>query len=339
MEQFFKQFNDVILPIIFSTVLPIVGKILLVVLPLVGAVAYLTLMERKVIGAMQLRKGPNVVGPFGLLQPLADGVKLMFKEVIIPTSANKVLFLLAPVITFVLALIGWAVVPFSGEFVISDINVGVTYLLATSSLGVYGIIIAGWASNSKYAFLGAIRSSAQMISYEVSIGLVIVSVVLWTGSLNLSEIVSAQSGRWFVFPLFPMFILFFVSALAETNRLPFDLPEAESELVAGYNVEYSSMPFSMFFLGEYANMILISAFAAILFLGGWLPPFDIAILNAIPGPVWLMAKIFILLFCFIWVRATLPRYRYDQLMRLGWKVFLPISLIWVVGTAAVIVYL
>lgn len=338
MEQFLKQFNDVILPVILSTVLPIVGNILLVVLPLVGAIAYLTLMERKVIGAMQLRKGPNVVGPFGLLQPLADGVKLMFKEVIIPANANKILFLLAPVITFVLALIGWAVIPFSEKFVISDINVGVTYLLATSSLGVYGIIIAGWASNSKYAFLGAIRSSAQMISYEVSIGLVIVSVILWTGSLNLSEIVLAQEERWFVLPLFPMFVVFFVSALAETNRLPFDLPEAESELVAGYNVEYSSMPFSMFFLGEYANMILISSFAAILFLGGWLPPFDIAILNAIPGPIWLMAKIFILLFCFIWVRATLPRYRYDQLMRLGWKVFLPISLIWVVGSAAIIVY-
>ncbi len=339
MEQFLKQFNDVILPVILTTVLPIVGNILLVVLPLVGAIAYLTLMERKVIGAMQLRKGPNVVGPFGLLQPLADGVKLMFKEVIIPANANKILFLLAPVITFVLALIGWAVIPFSEKFVISDINVGVTYLLATSSLGVYGIIIAGWASNSKYAFLGAIRSSAQMISYEVSIGLVIVSVILWTGSLNLSEIVLAQEERWFVLPLFPMFVVFFVSALAETNRLPFDLPEAESELVAGYNVEYSSMPFSMFFLGEYANMILISAFASILFLGGWLPPFDIAILNAIPGPIWLMAKIFILLFCFIWVRATLPRYRYDQLMRLGWKVFLPISLIWVVGSAAIIVYL
>ncbi len=338
MEQFLKQFNDVILPVILTTVLPIVGNILLVVLPLVGAIAYLTLMERKVIGAMQLRKGPNVVGPFGLLQPLADGMKLMFKEVIIPANANKILFLLAPVITFVLALIGWAVIPFSEKFVISDINVGVTYLLATSSLGVYGIIIAGWASNSKYAFLGAIRSSAQMISYEVSIGLVIVSVILWTGSLNLSEIVLAQEERWFVLPLFPMFVVFFVSALAETNRLPFDLPEAESELVAGYNVEYSSMPFSMFFLGEYANMILISAFASILFLGGWLPPFDISILNAIPGPIWLMAKIFILLFCFIWVRATLPRYRYDQLMRLGWKVFLPISLIWVVGSAAIIVY-
>lgn len=339
MDQFLQTLNDVILPVLFSTILPILGKILLVVLPLIGAVAYLTLMERKVIAAMQLRKGPNVVGPFGLLQPLADGVKLMFKEVIIPANANKALFILAPIITFVLALIGWAVIPFSETFVISNINVGVTYLLATSSLGVYGIIISGWASNSKYAFLGAIRSSAQMISYEVSIGLIIISVVLFAGSLNLSEIVLAQQDKWFVIPLLPMFVVFFISALAETNRLPFDLPEAESELVAGYNVEYSSMPFSMFFLGEYANMILISAFASILFLGGWLPPFDIAFLNAIPGAVWLMLKIFILLFCFIWVRATLPRYRYDQLMRLGWKVFLPISLIWVVATAACIVFI
>ena len=286
---------------------------------------------------MQLRKGPNVVGIFGLLQPLADGLKLMLKEVIIPDQSNKALFLLAPVITFVLALIGWAVVPFSETFVIANLNIGVIYLLATSSLGVYGIIIAGWASNSKYAFLGAIRSSAQMISYEVSIGLIIISVVLCAGSLNLSEIVLAQKTHWFALPMFPMFILFFVSGLAETNRLPFDLPEAESELVAGYNVEYSSMPFSMFFLGEYANMILISAFASILFLGGWLPPFEA--LAFIPGPVWLCLKIFILLFCFIWVRATLPRYRYDQLMRLGWKVFLPISLTWVVGTAAYIVFI
>lgn len=327
-----------LLDLLLTMILPTLGYILLIVLPLLGAVAYLTLMERKVIGAMQLRKGPNVVGPFGLLQPLADGLKLMLKEVIIPANANKALFLLAPIITFVLALIGWAVIPFSETFVIADLNIGVTYLLATSSLGIYGVIIAGWASNSKYAFLGAIRSSAQMISYEVSIGLIIISVVLCVGSLNLSDIVLAQKNHWFALPMFPMFILFFISGLAETNRLPFDLPEAEAELVAGYNVEYSSMPFSMFFLGEYANMILISAFATILFLGGWLPPFDIAILNMIPGPIWFMAKIFVLLFCFIWVRATLPRYRYDQLMRLGWKVFLPFSLIWVVGTAAFIVY-
>jgi len=322
----------------FFVVLNIIGKILLVVLPLVGGVAYVTLMERRVIAAMQMRKGPNVVGAFGLLQPLADGLKLMLKEVILPSASNKILFLLAPFITFLLALVAWAVIPFSETWVISNINVGVMYLLATSSLGVYGIIIAGWASNSKYAFLGAIRSSAQMISYEVSIGLVIITVILCVGSLNLTDIVLAQKNHWFALPLFPMFIIFFVSALAETNRLPFDLPEAESELVAGYNVEYSSMPFSMFFLGEYANMILMSATTSILFLGGWLPPFDNAFFNAIPGVVWFVAKIVFLLFCFIWVRATLPRYRYDQLMRLGWKVFLPISLIWVVGVSAYIVY-
>ncbi len=334
MEQNFQQFLDIFL----SLLLPIIGNILLIVLPLLGAVAYLTLMERKVIAAMQLRKGPNVVGPFGLLQPIADGVKLMFKEVIIPDNANKILFLLAPIITFVLALIGWAVIPFSEKFVIANINVGITYLLATSSLGVYGIIISGWASNSKYAFLGAIRSSAQMISYEVSIGLIIISVVLCAGSMNLSEIVLSQKNHWFALPMFPMFVIFFISGLAETNRLPFDLPEAESELVAGYNVEYSSMPFSMFFLGEYANMILISSFGVILFLGGWLPPIDNEFFNAIPGLIWFLSKVFFLLFCMIWVRGTLPRYRYDQLMRLGWKVFLPISLIWVVGTASYIVY-
>jgi NADH-quinone oxidoreductase subunit H len=319
-------------------VLTIIGKILLVVLPLVGGVAYLTLMERRVIAAMQLRKGPNVVGAFGLLQPLADGLKLMLKEVILPSSANKILFLIAPFLTFVLALVAWAVIPFSPTWVIADINVGVMYLLATSSLGVYGVIIAGWASNSKYAFLGAIRSSAQMISYEVSIGLIIITVILCTGSLNLTDIVMAQQNYWFALPLFPMFIIFFISALAETNRLPFDLPEAESELVAGYNVEYSSMPFSMFFLGEYANMILMSAMTTILFLGGWLPPLDIAIFNIVPGVIWFVLKIIFILFCFIWVRATLPRYRYDQLMRLGWKVFLPTSLLWVVGVAAFVVY-
>ncbi len=328
------QISDIFL----SIILPAIGWILLIVLPLLGAVAYLTLMERKVIGAMQLRKGPNVVGPFGLLQPLADGLKLMLKEVIIPNMANKKLFLLAPIITFFLALIGWVVIPFSQDFVLADLNVGVVYLLATSSLGVYGVIIAGWASNSKYAFLGAIRSSAQMISYEVSIGLIIISVVLLAGSLNLSDIVLAQQSCWFIWPMFPMFILFFASALAETNRHPFDLPEAEAELVAGYNVEYSSMPFSMFFLGEYANMILISSFAAILFLGGWLPPIDNDFFNLLPAPLWLILKIIFLLFCFIWVRATLPRYRYDQLMRLGWKVFLPISLIWVVLTSIFVVF-
>jgi NADH-quinone oxidoreductase subunit H len=314
----------------------IVAKILLIVLPLIIAVALLTLMERKVIAAMQLRKGPNVVGAFGLLQPFADGVKLMFKEAIIPAKANKILFLLAPIITFALALVGWAVIPFGEGMVIANINVGITYLLAASSLGVYGIIISGWASNSKYAFLGAIRSSAQMISYEVSIGLIIISVILCVGSLNLTDIVLAQKNHWFALPLLPMFIIFFISALAETNRLPFDLPEAESELVAGYNVEYSSMPFSMFFLGEYANMILMSAMTSILFLGGWLPPFEF--LGFIPGIVWFFLKILFMLFCFIWVRATLPRYRYDQLMRLGWKVFLPLSLVWVVLVAAYVVY-
>ena len=334
MDPLFQQLLDLLL----TKILPTLGWILLIILPLLGAVAYLTLMERKVIGAMQLRKGPNVVGPFGLLQPLADGLKLMLKEVIIPANANKILFLLAPVITFVLAMIGWAVIPFSETFVLADINIGVTYLLATSSLGIYGVLIAGWASNSKYAFLGAIRSSAQMISYEVSIGLIIISVILHVGSLNLSDIILAQKNGWFALPLFPIFILFFISALAETNRHPFDLPEAESELVAGYNVEYSSMPFSMFFLGEYANMILMSAFAAILFLGGWLPICDNEFCNMIPGQLWFFAKIFFMLFCFIWVRATLPRYRYDQLMRLGWKVFLPFSLTWVVATAAYIVY-
>jgi NADH-quinone oxidoreductase subunit H len=321
----------------FITSLEIIGRILLIILPLLGAVAYLTLMERKVIAAMQLRKGPNVNGPFGLLQPLCDGVKLMFKEVIIPANANKILFLLAPIITFVLALIGWAVVPFSPDFVIADINVGVIYILAASSLGVYGIIISGWASNSKYAFLGAIRSSAQMISYEVSIGLIIINVILLSGSLNLSEIILSQQDMWYIIPLFPVFILFFISILAETNRLPFDLPEAESELVAGYNVEYSSMPFAMFFLGEYANMILMSSMATILFLGGWLPPVES--LDFIPGVIWFLLKIFILLFCFIWVRASLPRYRYDQLMRLGWKVFLPLSLLSVILTSSYIVYL
>jgi NADH-quinone oxidoreductase subunit H len=322
----------------FFVVINIIGKILLVILPLVGSVAYVTLMERRVIAAMQLRKGPNVVGAFGLLQPLADGLKLMLKEVILPTSANKILFLLAPFLTFFLSLVAWAVIPFSETWVISNINVGVMYLLATSSLGVYGIIIAGWASNSKYAFLGAIRSSAQMISYEVSIGLIIITVVLCSGSLNLTDIVLAQKNHWFALPLFPMFIIFFISALAETNRLPFDLPEAESEIVAGYNVEYSSMPFSMFFLGEYANMILMSATASILFLGGWLPPFDNVFFNAVPGIIWFVLKIVFLLFCFIWVRATLPRYRYDQLMRLGWKVFLPFSLASVVIVSFYIVY-
>lgn len=319
--------------------LGVVLQILMIVLPLLISVAMLTLAERKVIAAIQLRKGPNVVGPWGLLQPFADGVKLIFKETIIPTQASKVIFLAAPMLTFALALLGWAVIPLSEEFVVANINVGILYLFAISSLNVYGIIMAGWASNSKYAFLGAIRSSAQMVSYEVSIGLVIVTVLLLTGSLNLREIVLAQQQHWFIATgLFPMAVVFFISALAETNRHPFDLPEAEGELVAGYNVEYSSMTFALFFLGEYANMILMSGMMSILFLGGWLPPFAHPWLIAIPGFFWLALKIALCLFVFIWVRATVPRYRYDQLMRLGWKVFLPLSLLWVVGTSAWVVY-
>ncbi|MPY70592.1 MAG: NADH-quinone oxidoreductase subunit NuoH [Alphaproteobacteria bacterium] len=315
----------------------IVGQILAIVLPLLGAVAYLTLAERKVIAAMQLRKGPNVVGPFGLLQPLADGLKLLFKETVLPTGANSIVFLAAPMITFVLSLVAWAVIPFDAGLVLADINVGILYLFAISSLGVYGIIMAGWASNSIYPFLGALRSAAQMVSYEVSIGFVIITVLLCVGSLNLSDIVLAQKTVWFFIPLLPMFVIFFISALAETNRAPFDLPEAEAELVSGYNVEYSSMTFALFFLGEYANMILMSGMTAVLFLGGWLPPMDIAPFNWIPGPIWFAAKIALVLFCFLWVRATFPRYRYDQLMRLGWKVFLPFSLLWVVLTAGVLV--
>ncbi|MBT4922313.1 MAG: NADH-quinone oxidoreductase subunit NuoH [Rickettsiales bacterium] len=312
-------------------------KILLIVMPLIGVVAFLTYFERKIIAAMQLRRGPNVVGPFGLFQPIADGMKLLFKEPIIPYGANKILFLLAPVVTYSLALMGWAVIPFSESFVIADINVGILYILAISSLGVYGVIMAGWASNSKYALLGAVRSSAQMISYEVSIGIIIANVILMSGSFNLSEIVLAQQDMWYVVPLFPMFILFFISTLAETNRHPFDLPEAEAELVAGYNVEYSSMPFALFFLGEYANMILMCSLTAILFLGGWLPPMDIPIFNSLPGQFWLFLKVSILIFVFVWVRATIPRYRYDQLMRLGWKVFLPLSLFWLFLTATYLV--
>jgi NADH-quinone oxidoreductase subunit H len=308
-----------------------------IILPLLVGVAYLTYAERKVIAAMHLRRGPNVVGPFGLLQPLADGLKLFFKETIIPSGANRVVFVMAPMITFSLALVAWAVIPFGDDMVVANINVGVLYLFAISSLGVYGILMAGWASNSKYAFLGAIRSAAQMISYEVSMGFIIITVLLVAGSLNLSDIVNAQKESvWFIFPLFPMFVIFFISTLAETNRHPFDLPEAEAELVAGYNVEYSAMTFALFFLGEYANMILMSAMTTILFLGGWLPPIDVAPFTWIPGPIWFILKICSLLFLFIWVRATFPRYRYDQLMRLGWKVFLPISLASVVLVAGVV---
>jgi NADH-quinone oxidoreductase subunit H len=314
---------------------------LALLVPLLIGVAYLTYAERKVLAAMQLRKGPNVVGPFGLAQPFADALKMLMKETIIPTGSNRFLFLMAPMLTFALAMLAWAVIPVNEGWVGADINVGILYLFAISSLGVYGIIIAGWASNSKYAFLGAMRSAAQMVSYEVSMGFVLVTVLLCVGSLNLTDIVHSQAGstylpgflHWYWLPLFPMFIVFFISALAETNRSPFDLPEGESEIVAGFFVEYSSMSFALFFLGEYANMILMSALTTILFLGGWLAPFDVAPFTWIPGVIWFVLKICVCLFMFLWVRATFPRYRYDQLMRLGWKVFLPLSLLWLVITA------
>ena len=326
-------FYEYVVPLIFIAL-----KVILIVLPLLLSVAYLTYAERRVIGLMQMRRGPNRVGPFGLLQPIADAVKLIFKETIVPTPASKIVFMIAPMITFILSLVGWAVIPFAEGWVLSDMNVGVLYILAVSSLGVYGIIMAGWASNSQYAFLGAIRSSAQMISYEVSMGLVIVTVLLVTGSLNLSEIVEYQREMpfWIHLLLAPMAVVFFISVLAETNRLPFDLPEAESELVAGYNVEYSSMSFALFFLGEYANMILVSAMTVTFFMGGYLPPFGISFLYLIPGFIWFVLKICFLLFVFLWIRATLPRYRYDQLMHLGWKVFLPLSLFWVVLVASLL---
>jgi NADH-quinone oxidoreductase subunit H len=320
-----------------------IGHLLLVFLqalallvPLLIGVAYLTYAERKVLAAMQLRKGPNVVGPFGLYQPFADALKMLMKETIIPTGANRFLFLLGPMLTFTLAMLAWAVIPVNEGWVSANINVGILYLFAISSLGVYGVIIAGWASNSKYAFLGALRSAAQMVSYEVSMGFVIVTVLLCVGSLNLTAVVEAQRNWWFCLPLFPMFIVFFISTLAETNRAPFDLPEGESEIVAGFFVEYSSMSFALFFLGEYANMILMAALTTILFLGGWLAPFGLAPFTWIPGPIWFIAKICFCLFIFLWVRATFPRYRYDQLMRLGWKVFLPLSLFWLVLTAGVL---
>lgn len=321
----------------FFDILVIVVKILFVVLPLLIGVAYLTLAERKIIAAIQQRRGPNVVGIFGLLQPLADGLKLLLKETVLPTKANTFIFLFAPVMTFALSLITWVVIPFDYGMVLADLNIGILYILAVSSLGVYGIITSGWSSNSKYAFLGGLRSAAQMVSYEVSIGLIIISVLLCVGSLNLTEIVLSQRSIWFCFPLFPLFLMFFISALAETNRSPFDLPEAEAELVAGYNVEYSAMGFALFFLGEYANMFLICSTCTVLFLGGWLPPFDFFLLNLIPGSIWFGLKVSFLLFCFVWTRATLPRYRYDQLMRLGWKVFLPFSLGWVIFISGLLV--
>jgi NADH-quinone oxidoreductase subunit H len=314
-----------------------IGKILGIIIPLLLAVAFMVLAERKVMASMQRRKGPNVVGLFGLLQPIADGLKLVVKEPVLPSSANLVLFLMAPVLTFVLSLIAWAVIPFEYGHVLSDCNVGIIYMFAISSLGVYGIITAGWSSNSKYAFLGGLRSAAQMVSYEVSIGLILITVLLCVGSLNFTAIVLAQKQVWFFIPLFPLAVLFFISCLAETNRAPFDLPEAEAELVAGYNVEYASMGFALFFLGEYANMILMSSLCAIFFFGGWLPPLNWAPLYWIPGSVWFSVKVLFFLFTYIWVRAAFPRYRYDMLMRLGWKVFLPFSLAWVVFVSGVLV--
>lgn len=310
-------------------------KIVAIVLPVMLSVAYLTLAERKVIGSMHMRRGPNVVGPWGLLQPMADGLKLFLKEIVIPTGASRGVFLLAPMLTLILALIAWAVIPFSDTLVLSDINVGVLYLFAVSGLGVYGILMAGWASNSKYAFLGSLRSAAQMVSYEVSMGFIIITVLVFTGSLNLNDIVESQRGMWYMFPMLPMAVMFFISTVAETNRHPFDLPEAEAELVGGYNVEYGGMAFALFFLGEYANMIMMSGFTAVLFMGGWLAPFG---MDFIPGPVWLILKICFLLFIFIWLRAAYPRYRYDQLMRLGWKVFLPVSLAGVIIYSGIAVY-
>ena len=314
-----------------------VGEVIAVVVPLLLAIAYLTYAERKVLAFSQLRKGPNVVGPFGLLQPFADGLKLLVKETVVPSEANRVVFIVAPLLTFTLSLVAWAVIPFDAGVVVSNINVGVLYIFAISSLGVYGIILAGWASNSRYAFLGALRSAAQMVSYEVAIGFVLVTVLLCAGSLNLSEIVEAQRHIWFAIPLLPMFVIFFISGLAETNRAPFDLVEGETEIVAGYFVEYSAMAFALFYLGEYGNMILMSAMTSVLFLGGWLAPLGITPFTWVPGPFWFALKIAFVLFGFLWVRATFPRFRYDQLMRLGWKVFLPFSLLWLVLTAGVLV--
>ena len=321
-----------------SIVFQEVYKILFLLVPVLVSVAMVVWLDRRVWAFVQKRQGPNVVGPFGLLQSLADALKYIFKEIIIPSSSNKVIFILAPIVTMTLALIAWAVIPFSATQVLADINVGILYLFAVSSLGVYGIIMGGWASNSKYPFLGAIRSAAQMVSYEVSIGVIIINVLLCVGSLNLNDIVIAQQNMWFVIPLFPMFVIFFISALAETNRPPFDLPEAEAELVAGYQTEYSGMMYAMFWLGEYANILLMCAMGAILFLGGWMSPIDVYPFTLVPGAIWLILKILLFFILFALVKAIVPRYRYDQLMRLGWKVFLPLSLIWVVLTASYLFY-
>ena len=322
----------------FDIIFQEVYKILFLLVPVLVSVAMIVWLDRRVWAFVQKRQGPNVVGPFGLLQSLADALKYIFKEIIIPSSSNKVIFILAPIVTMTLALIAWAVIPFSATQVLADINVGILYLFAVSSLGVYGIIMGGWASNSKYPFLGAIRSAAQMVSYEVSIGVIIINVLLCVGSLNLNDIVIAQQNMWFVIPLFPMFVIFFISALAETNRPPFDLPEAEAELVAGYQTEYSGMMYAMFWLGEYANILLMCAMGAILFLGGWMSPIDVYPFTLVPGAIWLILKILLLFILFALVKAIVPRYRYDQLMRLGWKVFLPLSLIWVVLTASYLFY-
>ncbi len=313
-------------------------KILYVLIPVLVSVAMIVWLDRRIWAFVQKRRGPNVVGPFGLFQTLADALKYIFKEIIIPASSNKIIFILAPIVTMTLALIAWAVIPFSEDYVLADINVGILYIFAISSLGVYGIIMGGWASNSKYPFLGSIRSAAQMVSYEVSIGVIIINVLLCVGSLNLSDIVLAQEKIWFVIPLFPMFVIFFISSLAETNRPPFDLPEAEAELVAGYQTEYSGMMYAMFWLGEYANILLMCALGSILFLGGWLAPIDTPLFEMVPPPVWLIFKILFLFVLFALIKAIVPRYRYDQLMRLGWKVFLPFSLIWVVLTSGYLLY-
>ena len=315
-----------------------VYRIVFVLIPVLVSVAMIVWFDRRVWGLVQKRRGPNVVGPFGLFQTLADALKYIFKEIIIPASANKAVFILAPIVTMTLALVAWAVIPMSEELVLSDINVGILYLFAVSSLGVYGIIMGGWASNSKYPFLGAIRSAAQMVSYEVSIGIIIINVLLCVGSLNLKDIVLAQKELWYVIPLFPMFVIFLISALAETNRPPFDLPEAEAELVAGYQTEYSGMMYAMFWLGEYANILLMCAMGSILFLGGWLPIIDIYPINIIPAPIWMILKILFLFLLFALIKAIVPRYRYDQLMRLGWKIFLPFSLIYLVLTASFLFY-